>query len=73
LLEITIILVSLFAFSAFAESIPDYNNPYAPIFSDKEIYTWTDKVRFTIVAPSWNANKNAIDSIGTQEGHFIKI
>ena len=73
LLEIIIILVSLFAFSAFAESIPDYNNPYAPIFSDKEIYTWTDKVRFTIVAPSWNANKNGIDSIGTQEGHFIKI
>ena len=73
MLEIIIILVSLFAFSAFAESIPDYNNPYAPIFSDKEIYTWTDKVRFTIVAPSWNANKNGIDSIGTQEGHFIKI
>jgi hypothetical protein len=73
LLELTIILVSFFAFSAFAETIPDYNNPYAPIFSDKEIYTWTDKVRFTIVAPSWNANKNAIDSIGTQEGHFIKI
>ncbi len=73
MLDITIVLVSLFAFSAFAESIPDYNNPYAPIFSDKEIYTWTDKVRFTIVAPSWNANKNGIDSIGTQEGHLIKI
>jgi hypothetical protein len=73
LLEITLILVLLLAFSAFAESIPDYNNPYAPIFTDKEIYTWTDKVRITIVAPSWNENKNGIDSIGTQEGHFIKI
>jgi hypothetical protein len=73
LLEITLSLVSILAFSAFAETIPDYNNPYAPIFTDKEIYTWTDKVRFTIVAPSWNANKNGIDSIGTQEGHFIKI
>lgn len=73
MLEITLILISLLAFTAFAETIPDYNNPYAPIFTDKEIYTWTDKVRFTIVAPSWNANKNGIDSIGTQEGHFIKI
>jgi len=65
--------VPLLAFSAFAETIPDYDNPYSPIFTDKEIYTWTDKIRFTIVAPSWNANKNGIDSIGTQEGHFIKI
>ena len=63
----------LFALSAYAEQIPDYNNPYAPIFTDKEVYTWTDKVRFTIVAPSWNANRNGIDSIGTQEGHLIKI
>jgi len=65
--------VSILAFSAFAETIPDYYKPSAPIFTDKEIYTWTDKVRITIVAPSWNANKNGIDSIGTQEGHFIKI
>jgi len=73
MLEITLTLVSLLAITAFAETKPDYNNPYSPIFTDKEIYTWTDKVRFTIVAPSWNANKNGIDSIGTQEGHFIKI
>ena len=57
----------------FAEEIPDYYNPYAPIFTDKEVYTWTDKVHITVVAPSWNANKNGIDSIGTQERHFIRI
>jgi len=30
-------------------------------------------VHITVVAPSWNANKNGIDSIGTQERHFINI
>lgn len=59
--------------SAHAEKIPDYFKPYAPIFTDKEVYTWTDKVHITVVAPSWNANKNGIDTIGTQERHFIKI
>jgi hypothetical protein len=73
LIEVILFIVPFFAFSAFAETIPDYNNPYAPIFTDKEIYTWTDKIRFTIAAPSWNANQYGIDSIGTQEGHFIKI
>ena len=59
--------------SAFAEEVPDYFNPYAPIFTDKEVYTWTDKISITVVAPSWNANKYGIDSIGTQDGHLIKI
>ncbi|WP_316504853.1 hypothetical protein [Nitrosopumilus sp.] len=57
----------------FAEEIPDYFNPYAPIYTDREVYTWTDKVHITVVAPSWNANRNGIDSIGTQERHFIRI
>ncbi|MCH7968847.1 MAG: hypothetical protein IH841_06355 [Thaumarchaeota archaeon] len=68
--------MSIFSFlllSVFAEEIPDYFNPYAPIFTDKEIYTWTDKVYITVVAPSWNANRYGIDSIGTQDSHFIKI
>jgi len=68
--------LSIFSFlllSVFAEEIPDYFNPYAPIFTDKEIYTWTDKVYITVVAPSWNANRYGIDSIGTQDSHFIKI
>jgi len=66
-------VLSFLVLSAYAEEPPDYFNPYAPIFTDKEVYSWTDKVRITVVAPSWNANKNGIDSIGTQDGHFIKI
>ncbi len=71
-----LILVMLLAFlfsSARAEPIPDYHHPYAPITTDKQVYSWTDKVRITIDAPSWNENKNGIDSIGDQQGHFIKI
>ncbi len=63
----------LLGFTALAETIPDYNNPYSPIFTDKQVYTWTDKIQITILAPSWNADKHGIDSIGIQEGHFIKI
>jgi len=73
LLEIVLSLLSVLVLSAYAEEPPDYFNPYAPIFTDKEVYSWTDKVHITIVAPSWNANKYGIDSIGTQGGHFIKI
>ena len=47
---------------AFAEEIPDYNKPYAPISFNKSIYGWTDKVEITIFAPSWNTGKN--DAIG---------
>lgn len=57
----------------YAEEIPDYFNPYAPIYTNSQVYTWTDKVHITVVAPSWNSNRNSIDSIGTQEGHFIRI
>jgi len=58
---------------AYAQQIPDYDNPYSPIFTDKPVYTWTDKVKITIIAPSWNTNKNLIDTIGGTEEHFVKI
>lgn len=73
LIELVLILVPFLVFNAYAEDLPDYNKPYAPIFTDKEVYTWTDKIGITIVAPSWDANRNGIDSIGTDEGHLIKI
>ena len=73
MIESAVILTILLGFSALAETIPDYNNPYSPIFTDKQVYTWTDKIQITILAPSWNADKHGIDSIGIQEGHFIKI
>ena len=57
----------------YAEKPPDYFNPYAPISTDKQVYSWTDKVHITIAAPSWNENVYGIDSIGDVKGHFIKI
>ena len=57
----------------YAESIPDYDNPFAPIFTDKSVYSWTDKIIISVIAPSWNSNPNQIDSIGESESHSIKI
>ena len=67
------LLFSLILFPAFGESIPDYNDPYAPIFTDKAVYTWTDKIKISIIAPSWNTDRHLIDSIGNTEDHPIKI
>ena len=58
---------------AFGQSVPDYNDPYSPIFTDKPLYSWTEKITMTIIAPSWNSNANLIDSIGGTEDHPIKI
>jgi len=63
----------MFLSPAFAEQIPDYNNPYSPIFTDKPVYSWTDKVQMTILAPSWNTDRYLIDSIGDDKEHPIKI
>lgn len=65
--------VSLFTGVSFAQSIPDYYKPYAPIYTDKQVYTWTDKVHITIVSPAWNENTHAIDSIGDDRDHQVKI
>ncbi len=58
---------------AFGQSTPDYNDPYSPIFTDKPVYSWTDKVKMTIIAPSWNTDRYLIDSIGDMDSHPIKI
>ena len=68
-----LLLFALIFFPAFAESTPNYNDPYSPIFTDKPVYTWTDKIIMKIIAPSWNTNRDLIDSIGDDDGHFIKI
>jgi len=73
LLDLALIISLLFFQVAFAEGPPNYFEPYSPIFTDKDVYTWTDKVEIMIVAPSWNAHKDAIDTIGTDGGHFITI
>ena len=70
-----LILVGLFLIftPAYAQSIPDYEKPYAPIFTDKSVYSWTDKIIISVMAPSWNSNPNQIDSIGNLESHSLKI
>ena len=63
----------LMLFPAYGESVPDYNDPYSPIFTDKPKYSWTDKIKVTILAPSWNTDRHLIDSIGDSNDHPIKI
>jgi len=68
-------VVSFFLILApvYAESIPDYEKPFAPIFTDKPVYSWTDKIIISINAPSWNSNSNQVNSIGESYSHPIKI
>jgi len=66
-------ILSLFLLSAFGQSAPDYDNPYSPIFTDKPVYSWTDKMKMTIISPSWNSDNHLIDTIGETVDHPIKI
>ena len=68
-----LLFFSLIFAPAFGESIPDYDDPYSPIFTDKPTYSWTDKIKMTIIAPSWNTDRYLIDSIGDTDHHSIKI
>ena len=58
---------------AIAEEIPEYNKPYAPIFFNKPVYSWTEKVEITIIAPSWNTGINLIDSIGGDPNYSVNV
>lgn len=58
---------------AAAQEIPDYDKPYAPIFFDRPVYSWTDKIKIKIIAPSWNTGKDLIDSIGDDDENPLKI
>jgi len=66
-------LVLLLLPLAAAEPIPDYDRPYAPIFTDKPAYSWTDKVKITILAPSWNSDRHLIDAIGGHPENAIRV
>jgi len=48
-------------------------NHILQFFTDKAKYSWTDKIKITIIAPSWNTDRYLIDSIGNTEDHPIKI
>ena len=67
------LLFSLLLLPVFGQTTPDYNDPYSPIFTDKPVYSWTDKIKMTIIAPSWNTDRHLIDSIGDTDDHPIKI
>ena len=45
----------------------------ATVEFDQKIYTWTDKVYVTIVAPDHNFDSKAIDSIGDSEDDEVRI
>ena len=68
-----ILFFSLLLLPAFGQTAPDYDDPYSPIFTDKPVYSWTDKMKITIISPSWNADRHLIDSIGETSEHPIKI
>jgi len=70
---IPFLLFFLILLPAFGETAPNYNDPYSPIFTDKPVYSWTDKMKITIISPSWNSDKHLIDSIGETSEHSIKI
>ncbi len=67
------LLISLLLIPAFGQTTPVYNDPYSPIFTDKPVYSWTDKMKITIISPSWNADRHLVDSIGETSEHPIKI
>ena len=46
---------------------------FASVELDKKVYTWTDIVYITIVAPSHNLNSDSIDEIGNSLQHPVKI
>ncbi len=45
----------------------------AKVFLDKKVYSWTDKVGITVIAPDHNFDPNAIDSIGEMGFDPIKV
>ena len=67
------LLFFLILLPAFGQTAPDYNDPDSPLFTDKPVYSWTDKMKITIISPSWNSDKHLIDSIGETSEHPIKI
>ena len=48
-------------------------NPHSPIFTDKSVYSWTDKIKITIISSSWNSDRHSINSIGDVDSHSVKV
>jgi hypothetical protein len=45
----------------------------ATVELDQKVYTWTDKVYITVVAPDHNFDSNLVDEIGTQSADPLKV
>ena len=45
----------------------------ATVELDQKIYSWTEKVLITIVAPDWNVDSDAVDSIGGTDLNPVSI
>ena len=45
----------------------------ATVEHDQKVYTWTDKVYITIVAPDHNADGNRVDEIGNSSDYPIRV
>lgn len=46
---------------------------YGQIRMDQKIFTWTDKVHITVVAPDYNFDRHMIDTIGSTRHDAVKI
>ena len=72
-MPIFLFFLPLILFPAFGESIHVYADRHSPIFTDKSVYSWTDKIKIVIISPSWNSDRCSIDSIGNVDSHSIKV
>ncbi|MDA8000148.1 MAG: hypothetical protein MPL62_02455 [Alphaproteobacteria bacterium] len=44
---------------------------HSSVSLDKHVYTWTDKVLITIIAPDYNRDGSAVESIGRGDDHLM--
>ena len=56
-----------------AELVAFSSNFGVAVELDQKVYTWTDKVRITVVAPDFNTNSDKVESIGNGKQGSITI
>ena len=54
-------------------SVPDTSGFGATVHLDKEIYSWTDKVRITVTSPFHNFDSNVVEEIGATQPYMIRM
>ncbi len=58
---------------AVIDSSTAVSSPTASIHFDRDIYTWTDKVKIEIIAPNHNLNASEYDKIGSLDANRVRI